>query len=253
MQEIVHKFNGIIEDSWKDYIEKGEGLLVHATTSPVIENNGNSLSTSLYIPNALTETFLNLQQAFIVKPNKIEMAISRNNHSNAERLRTDVDMLLETPKQVKQKRLEQQSKDEYTSEIIVSDFDIIGFLALEDISEERKEELAKNGIPIKVIKDGKLEDLETENKREDILGEIETQKIQEQQQQEKELQKSKRTVDSGIGLFETWYNAIDRVPQNVKNKFLKMRSDIVKFIGEKIKNRNKIQEIKKDMEQKEGR
>lgn len=251
MQEIVHKFNGIIEDSWKDYIEKGEGLLVHATTSPVIENNGNSLSTSLYIPDVLTETFLNLKQAFIVKPKKIEIALDRNMFSNTERLRTDI--LLETPEQVKQKRLEQQSTDEYTSEIIVSDFDIIGFLALEDISQERKEELAKNGIPIKVIRDGKLEDLETEGKREDILGEIETQKTQEQQQPEKELQKSKRTVDSGIGLFETWYNAIDRVPQNLKNKFLKMRSDIVKFIGKKIKNRNKNQEIKKDEEQMEGR
>ena len=272
MQEIVDKFNGIVEESWKDYIEKGEGLLVHATTSPLIENNGNSLSTSLYIPDALTETFLNLQQAFIVKPNKIEIALSNNMYSNLERLRTDI--LLETPKQVKQKRLGEQFKDEYTSEIIVSDFEIVGFLALEEISEERKEELVKNGIPIKVIKDGKLEDLETENKPKDILEEIETQKLQEQHQPEKEQyrqesfkdeiedefkkkeeesQESKRTVDSGISMFEKWYNSIDKVPKNVKNEFLKMRSDIVKFIGEKIMKRNKIQEIKKDEEQMEGR
>ena len=39
--------------------------------------------------------------------------------------------------------------------------------------------------------------------------------------------------------FQNWYSAIDRVSQNSKGKFLKMKADIVKAISNKIKARDK--------------
>ena len=37
--------------------------------------------------------------------------------------------------------------------------------------------------------------------------------------------------------FNGWYSAIDRVSQSVKEKFVKMKSDIIKAISEKLKER----------------
>lgn len=39
--------------------------------------------------------------------------------------------------------------------------------------------------------------------------------------------------------FQNWYGAIDRVSQNSKGKFLKMKADIVKAISDKMKSRDK--------------
>lgn len=48
--------------------------------------------------------------------------------------------------------------------------------------------------------------------------------------------------------FQNWYSAIDRVSQNSKGKFLKMKADIVKAISDKLKARNKnIDDQEKDI------
>ena len=38
--------------------------------------------------------------------------------------------------------------------------------------------------------------------------------------------------------FQNWYSAIDRVSQNSKDKFLKMKADIVKAISDKTKSKD---------------
>ena len=43
--------------------------------------------------------------------------------------------------------------------------------------------------------------------------------------------------------FNGWYSAIDRVSQSVKEKFVKMKSDIIKAIGEKLKERTNHRQI----------
>ena len=59
-----------------------------------------------------------------------------------------------------------------------------------------------------------------------------------EQQPEKQLQKRKDiTAELWMNRFNGWYSAIDRVSQNVKAKFLEMKSDIVKAIKEKLKER----------------
>ncbi len=43
--------------------------------------------------------------------------------------------------------------------------------------------------------------------------------------------------------FQNWYSAIDRVSQNVKAKFVKMKLDIVNAISTQIKERMNKREI----------
>ena len=69
---------------------------------------------------------------------------------------------------------------------------------------------------------------------------------------EQEMQEVKNpTVDLWMNRFSSWYSAIDRVSQNVKAKFVKMKSDIIKAIRDKIKERTNKQEINKNQDQNE--
>lgn len=69
---------------------------------------------------------------------------------------------------------------------------------------------------------------------------------------EKGMQEVKNpTVDLWMNRFSSWYSAIDRVSQNVKAKFVKMKSDIIKAISDKIKERTNKQEINKNQDQNE--
>ncbi len=55
---------------------------------------------------------------------------------------------------------------------------------------------------------------------------------------EKQVQKQEKpTVDLWMNRFNSWYSSIDRVSQNVKAKFVKMKSDIVKAISNTLKER----------------
>jgi len=53
----------------------------------------------------------------------------------------------------------------------------------------------------------------------------------------------KQSVDLWMNRFNGWYSAIDRVSQSVKNKFVKMKSDIVKAISEKLKERTNLKQV----------
>jgi len=54
-------------------------------------------------------------------------------------------------------------------------------------------------------------------------------------------QQIKKTQSTNIwkSRFQNWYSAIDRVSQNSRSKFLKMKADIVKAISDKMKSRDK--------------
>ena len=52
-----------------------------------------------------------------------------------------------------------------------------------------------------------------------------------------------RTINMWKNRFQNWYNAIDRVSQNSKGKFLKMKADIVKAISDKFKLRDNNRNI----------
>lgn len=73
----------------------------------------------------------------------------------------------------------------------------------------------------------------------DIIQSISTSKQLEQLQQIHETQKT----DMWKNRFQNWYSAIDRVSQNSKGKFLKMKADIVKAISDKFKLRDNNRNI----------
>ena len=73
----------------------------------------------------------------------------------------------------------------------------------------------------------------------DIIQRISTSKKLEQPQQIPKMQ----TTNMWKNRFQNWYSAIDRVSQNSKGKFLKMKADIVKAISDKIKLRDNNRNI----------
>ena len=66
-------------------------------------------------------------------------------------------------------------------------------------------------------------------------------KVEKQLEQTSKMQEIK-TAELWKNRFQNWYNAIDRVSQNSKDKFLKMKADIVKVISNKIKKRTNEKE-----------
>ena len=72
----------------------------------------------------------------------------------------------------------------------------------------------------------------------DTIGDKKDKQNQMQMKETKTL-----TVDIWMNRFDSWYSAIDRVSQNVKAKFVKMKSDIVNAISTKIKERMNKREI----------
>lgn len=73
--------------------------------------------------------------------------------------------------------------------------------------------------------------------------------VKKEEQQMQEI--NNPTMDLWMNRFNNWYSSIDRVSQAVKAKFVKMRSDIIKAISEKIKERSNKQEISKNQDQNE--
>ena len=51
------------------------------------------------------------------------------------------------------------------------------------------------------------------------------------------------SVDLWMNRFNVWYSAIDRVSQNVKGKFVKMKSDIIKAISERLKEKTNDRQL----------
>lgn len=73
--------------------------------------------------------------------------------------------------------------------------------------------------------------------------------VKKEEQQMQEI--NNPTMDLWMNRFNNWYSSIDRVSQAVKAKFVKMKSDIIKAISKKIKERSNKQEISKNQDQNE--
>lgn len=73
--------------------------------------------------------------------------------------------------------------------------------------------------------------------------------VKKEEQQMQEI--NNPTMDLWMNRFNNWYSSIDRVSQAVKAKFVKMKSDIIKVISKKIKERSNKQEISKNQDQNE--
>ena len=108
-----------------------------------------------------------------------------------------------------------------------------------EISEEITQ--TKKSKEVKKVNEEKTRPME-ESIRDEIGDEV---KNTEQQMQVENPQ----ITDLWLNRFSSWYSAIDRVSQNVKAKFVKMKLDIIKAISEKMKNKD----MQKKNEQEEQR
>ena len=72
-----------------------------------------------------------------------------------------------------------------------------------------------------------------------IGADITPNKATSKQLAQKQPIKETQTTNIWKSRFQNWYGAIDRVSQNSKGKFLKMKADIVKAISDKMKSRDK--------------
>ena len=110
-----------------------------------------------------------------------------------------------------------------------------------EISEEITQ--TKKSKEVKKVNEEKTRPME-ESIRDEIGDEV---KNTEHQMQVENPQ----ITDLWLNRFSSWYSAIDRVSQNVKAKFVKMKSDIIKAISDKIKERSSKQEISKNQDENE--
>lgn len=91
--------------------------------------------------------------------------------------------------------------------------------------------IRENNIGENVIRDSDIDV--------DVTQNTSSNKKLEQSQQIQEIQ----TTNMWKNRFQNWYSTIDRVSQNSKGKFLKMKADIVKAISDKIKLRDNNRNI----------
>ena len=108
-----------------------------------------------------------------------------------------------------------------------------------DKLEEVKFEINEFGEIIRQNKD----ESEIETQVEQVQNEIDSPDATFKNQNEN------KSLDLWMNRFNGWYGAIDRVSQNAKAKFIKMKSDIVKTISTKIKERSNKKEIDQNQEQ----
>ena len=93
-------------------------------------------------------------------------------------------------------------------------------------------ETLKETTPIKKSK-------ELEETKEERIRPMEESIGKEYENTEQKMQKvNNSTVNLWMNRFSSWYSAIDRVSQNVKAKFVKTKSDIVRAISDRLREKN---------------
>lgn len=149
---------------------------------------------------------------------------------------------------------EQGLRDKYTvlesekqQETDTKKDDFIGSSVNEENPSEIEETLKQKGLKTDEFEDILMQfeeililnDAENENKipieQTQIEGDTSKQTLKEQNED--------KSLSLWMNRFNGWYSAIDRVSQSVKNKFVKMKSDIIKAISEKLKERNNHRQV----------
>ena len=125
---------------------------------------------------------------------------------------------------------------------------------IEQENDEQEQEQEQKQVDIAVV-DVKI--IEKEETKQDNTTIIETNEVKETIKNDnieipqKMQEVNNSTVDLWMNRFNSWYGAIDRVSQDVKTKFVKMKSEIIKAISKRIQERSRKEEILKNQEQNE--
>jgi len=166
--------------------------------------------------------YLQLRQAGI--EDELYNGVDFKNISYAELLGKATTILEE---RAKKSAIKEESEIETTEESIIKP------------AEETELEVADNGARInefgEIIRENNTEEVVIQDS---YIGTNTTQdKISKQLEQSQDIQET-QTNSLWKNRFQNWYNAIDRVSQNSKGKFIKMKADILKVISDKIKSRS---------------
>ena len=125
----------------------------------------------------------------------------------------------------------------------------------EDIQKHQKQQtsqIAKNywdEIYSQQAKTHEQQQPERIRPREESIRDEVGNELKEMEQQSQKTNNSK--IDFWMNRFNGWYSAMDRVKQAAKAKFVKMKSDIIKAISEKIKERSNKYEFNKKQDSSE--
>lgn len=150
--------------------------------------------------------------------------------------------------------LEEKAKtEEIQPDIIGESVKVTGEESIIQPSEEIKaevQEVAGGGARInefgKIIRENNTGEsvIQDSHIGADITQSTSTSKQLEQPQQIQETQ----TTNMWKNRFQSWYGALDRVSQNSKGKFLKMKADIVKAIKDRIKERTSTKQTNQEQQ-----
>lgn len=280
IQERIELYNGHATNIWNDYLTDIDDAqnsqyrwVIHNLTKGELEGNFRNkyMSTSLMTNNAMGR-YGNSDYGLIIKPKHIVCASYRdtytlNTRDDEENL-FNIRPPLMLPQEIEDICIQQTIEEDgemlnyettpIYSQLVVDEFEIEGVYYISygehelakdyerakkvaDISgfriNECGETIRENNTGESVIQDSHIGT--------DIIQRISTSKKLEQPQQIQEIQ----TTNMWKNRFQNWYSAIDRVSQSVKNKFVKMKSDIVKAISEKLKEKTNFRQVNNTQEQ----
>ena len=280
IQERIELYNGHATNIWNDYLTDIDDAqnsqyrwVIHNLTKGELEGNFRNkyMSTSLMTNNAMGR-YGNSDYGLIIKPKHIVCASYRdtytlNTRDDEENL-CNIRPPLMLPQEIEDICIQQTIEEDgemlnyettpIYSQLVVDEFEIEGVYYISygehelakdyerakkvaDISgfriNECGETIRENNTGESVIQDSHIGT--------DIIQRISTSKKLEQPQQIQEIQ----TTNMWKNRFQNWYSAIDRVSQSVKNKFVKMKSDIVKAISEKLKEKTNFRQVNNTQEQ----
>lgn len=280
IQERIELYNGHATNIWNDYLTDIDDAqnsqyrwVIHNLTKGELEGDFRNkyMSTSLMTNNAMGR-YGNSDYGLIIKPKHIVCASYRdtytlNTRDDEENL-FNIRPPLMLPQEIEDICIQQTIEEDgemlnyettpIYSQLVVDEFEIEGVYYISygehelakdyerakkvaDISgfriNECGETIRENNTGESVIQDSHIGT--------DIIQRISTSKKLEQPQQIQEIQ----TTNMWKNRFQNWYSAIDRVSQSVKNKFVKMKSDIVKAISEKLKEKTNFRQVNNTQEQ----
>ena len=236
--------------------------------NPDAEKRFSEIKTIIPQFEEFKEVYLQLRVAGI--EDELYKGIDYKTVSYAELLERAKTIVKEHEELKQQSEIQQDEKEQEQEQVEVADTDVE---TIEKATEETEQDNS-TGVEInefgEIIRQGNIE----------IQREIETFEETTPTKKSKEVEKTKeekirpmeeiirdevgdevknteqqmqvvnpQTKDLWVKRFSSWYSAIDRVSQKAKAKFVKMKSDIIKAISEKMENKD----VQKNNEQEEQR
>lgn len=228
-EDFIDKWNAFAQKVWETYLEDENHMLVHVTSGSIEGNfNEKYMSTSLVVVGKQQDTY-GERNGYIIKPKKIvgtmnQDAYTRNGVNNKYYALNSI--VVELPQQIE---AEQGMGNTNYSEIVLEDFEyegVITFLQQDKGNYAKLQEMAEaqGNLPIKRVSKGKCipynqEVSKFDNKIQQERSQIIATQIENQEYENSVIVWEKR--------LEKYYQAVKKAPQQLKDKFVIMRANLL--------------------------